>query len=217
MPSGLSTITQIQMNALTYEIMVMLRAIVLVLMFSTTTGTAMAQVPTYDCDEAEINSIEAMICQDKDLSRFDRELSDVYGAASKKATNEHLSVLKAEQRGWIKGRDDCWKNDDKRRCVRDEYQRRIVELQAKYRLVPSNGPVEFVCKNKPESQVFVTFFKTNPPTLIAKHGDGVSLMYLQRSASGARYEGRNEVFWEHQGEALITWGNESTQMHCTKM
>jgi hypothetical protein len=40
----------------------------------------------------------------------------------------------------------------------------------------------------------------------AERGDSVSLMYLQPSGSGAKYHGRNETFWERQGEALITWG-----------
>jgi membrane-bound inhibitor of C-type lysozyme len=39
-------------------------------------------------------------------------------------------------------------------------------------------------------------------------------MYQQPSASGTRYQGRNETFWEHQGEAMITWGFEAPEMHC---
>ena len=41
-------------------------------------------------------------------------------------------------------------------------------------------------------------------------------MYLQPSASGARYQGRNESLWEHQGEARITWGPRAPQMRCAK-
>jgi len=39
-------------------------------------------------------------------------------------------------------------------------------------------------------------------------------MYQQPSASGARYQGRNETFWEHQGVAAITWGYGAPEMHC---
>ncbi|WP_371263928.1 MliC family protein [Nitrosomonas sp. Nm58] len=46
-----------------------------------------------------------------------------------------------------------------------------------------------------------TFFQTDPPTLIAERGDQVSLMYLQPSASGSKYQGRNESLWEHKGGA----------------
>ncbi|WP_447971013.1 MliC family protein [Nitrospira sp. M1] len=171
---------------------------------------------SFACNEIKVGSIEAMICGDEDLSALDRKLSSVYAAASKKATNEHPPVLKAEQRGWIKGRQDCWKSHDKRGCVRDGYRRRIAELQAKYRLVPSNGPVHFVCDGNPANEVVATFFQTDHSTLIAERGDSVSLMFGQPSGSGSKYQGRNETFWEHQGEALITWGYDAKEMYCKK-
>ena len=177
---------------------------------------AMKPGPSYACDKVKAGSIEAMICEDTELSALDRKLSGVYAAASKKAINEHPPLLKAEQRGWIKGRNGCWKSDDKRGCVRDEYQLRIAELQARYRLVPGNGPVRFMCEDNPANEVFATFFQTDPPTMIAEHGDSVSLMYLQPSGSGAKYQGRNETFWEHHGEALITWGYSASEMRCKK-
>ncbi|MDX1269510.1 MAG: MliC family protein, partial [Oceanisphaera sp.] len=164
-------------------------------------GETEPQGPAFACDKVKAGSIEAMICEDQTLSALDRKLSGVYTAALQKVTNEHPPVLKAEQRGWIKGRNDCWKSDDKRACVEGEYQRRIAELQASYRLVPHHGPVRFICGNNPANEVITTFFETEPPTLIAERGDSVSLMFLQPSASGAKYQGRNESFWEHQGEA----------------
>ena len=179
-------------------------------------GAAKAQGPSFACINAIGGSTEAMICKDEELSALDRKLSDVYASASKKATNEHPPVLKAEQRGWIKGRDDCWKSEDTRGCVRDEFTRRIAELQARYRLVPHNGPVSFLCEDNSANEVVATFFQTEPPTLIAERGDSVSLMFLQPSGSGAKYQGRNETFWEHQGEAWITWGHGSPAMHCKK-
>ena len=62
----------------------------------------------------------------------------------------------------------------------------------------------------------VTFFETDPPTLIAERGDQVSLMFQQPAASGTRYQGRNEMFWEHQGEASIVWGYDAPEMHCVR-
>ena len=179
-------------------------------------GPDMATGPSYDCDKVKDNSIEEMICKDDELSTLDRKLSVIYSAAAKKATNEHPSVLKAEQRGWIKGRNECWKSNDKRACVQTEYQRRIAELQARYQLVNGNGPFRFICNENPANEVTVTFFKTDPPTLIAERGDSISLMYLQPSGSGTKYQGRNETFWEHQGEASVTWGYGAPQMRCKK-
>lgn len=179
-------------------------------------GAAAARGPSYSCDKVKPGSIEAMICEDTELSALDLKLSGVYAAASKKAADERPPQLKAEQRGWIKGRDECWKSDDKGGCVRDAYRRRIAELQARYRLVPADGPVHYACDGDPAVEVIATFFQTEPRTLIAERGDGVSLMYLQPSGSGAKYQGRNETLWEHQGEALIQWGYGAPEMRCKR-
>ena len=184
-----------------------------------TIGSASAaQHPSFPCDEVSTGSIEEMICADAELAGLDRALAEVYKAAREKAANEHPPMLKAEQRGWIKGRDDCWKSDDARGCVESEYRRRIAELQARYRLVPATGgPVTYACDGDPRNQVVATFFPTDPPTLYAERGDSVSLMYLQPSGSGTRYQGRNETFWEHQGEASVTWGYGTVEMRCKKL
>lgn len=172
--------------------------------------------PSFACDKVKEGSIEAMICGDEELSALDLKLSSVYAAASRKAVNEHPPMLKAEQRGWIKGRNECWKSADKRECVQDEYVRRVAELQARYRLVSYNGPISYICDGNPAHEIVVTFFQTDPATLIAERGDSVSLMYLQPSGSGSKYQGRNETFWEHHGEALITWGYGAPKMNCKK-
>ena len=175
-----------------------------------------ADGPSLDCAAVQSGSVEALVCQDSELSALDLGLAEVYGQALEKAAGEHPPVLKAEQRGWIKGRDECWKVDDRRQCVEQAYVTRIAELQARYRLVTGTGPFAYACDGNPANEVVVTFFPTDPPTLIAERGDSVSLMYLEPSGSGARYEGRNESFWEHHGEATITWGYGAPEMRCVK-
>lgn len=187
----------------------------ILLAFGASIDNASAVGPSFDCNKAA-GTIEKMICGDDELAALDLKLAEVYADASKKAVNEHPPALKAEQRGWIKGRNECWKHNDKRRCVRDEYQRRIAELQARYRLVPSNGPIFFFCGGNPANEVIVTFFRTDPPTLIAERGDQVSTMYLKPSGSGSKYQGRNEMFWEHQGKATIIWGYGVKEMQCER-
>jgi uncharacterized protein len=179
-------------------------------------GAAAAAGPSYPCGEVAAGSIEALICGDGELTALDRRLAGIYAASARKAAGEGLPGLKAEQRGWIKGRNACWKRDDSRGCVRDAYRRRIAELQARYRLVPGQGPVRFTCDGNPAHEVVVTFFPTDPPTLMAERGDSVSLMFRQPSGSGAKYQGRNTTFWEHRGEASITWGYGAPEMRCTQ-
>jgi uncharacterized protein len=175
-----------------------------------------AEPPSFDCSKAGEDSIEAMICADSSLSALDRKLAEIYAQATKKAANEHPPTLKATQRGWIKGRDECWKSQDKKQCVQDEYTTRIAELQARYRLVPAKGPFFYVCDGNPANEVVATFFETDPPSLIAERGDRSSLMFQKQSGSGSKYEGGNESFWEHQGEVMVTWGYEAPTMKCEK-
>lgn len=170
--------------------------------------------PSFDCSQVEAGSIEALVCSDKGLARLDRQLQEVYRAATAKASREQPPTLRAEQVGWIKGRNDCWKSDDRRRCVADEYSRRIVELQARYQLVSARGPVYFFCDGNPANELVVTYYQTQPPTLMAERGDSTALMYRQPSASGSRYEGGNNQFWEHQGEARVVWGYGAKPMTC---
>lgn len=170
--------------------------------------------PSFDCRQVASGSIAALVCADAELSALDRRLAEVYAAARSKALDERPPLLKAEQRGWIKGRDDCWKSADRRACVATAYRLRTAELQARYRLVESTGPRAFACDDAPGSEVRVTFFATEPPTLIAERGDSVSLMYGQASADGIRYEGRNESFRERRGVATVVWGYGAKPLRC---
>jgi len=181
------------------------------------TGNVLASSPSFDCQSVEVGSIEDMVCKDDELAALDRKLADVYASARQIAVNEHPPILKAEQRGWIKGRNDCWKSPDKRKCVEESYRLRIAEIQARYRLVPVTETVRYVCEGNPANEVIATFFQTDPPTVIAERGDSVSMMYLQPSGSGAKYQGRNEILWEHHGEARIVWGYDAREMHCQKI
>lgn len=170
--------------------------------------------PSFPCDGVKTTKIETFICEDKALSILDRKLSDTYIAAAKKVIDEQELVLKADQRGWIKGRNECWKSENQQSCIRDAYLHRRAALQAKYNLVPDNGTFHFICDDDPTNEVVVTFFQTTPSTLIASRGESISLMYIQPSASGSMYQGRNEIFWEHHGEAFITWGYGTPEMNC---
>ena len=49
------------------------------------------------------------MCQHARLRLLDVQVAALYGAAQKKAVNEHPPVLAAEQHGWQRGRNECWK------------------------------------------------------------------------------------------------------------
>lgn len=179
-------------------------------------GSAFAKGPSFDCAKARAGSIERMICDDPGLSALDARLAEVYAAATSKATNEHPPALKTEQIGWIRGRDECWKSNDRRACVTGEYRRRIADLQARYRLVPGTGPVTYFCDGNPRNVVIAMFFATDPPTLFAERGDSTSLMYREPGDSPAKYAGRNERLEEVGNEVVIVWGHNAPAMRCRK-
>lgn len=163
-------------------------------------------------------SIEALVCERAGLALLDARVAQAFAAAKRQAVNEHPPVLAAEQRGWQRERHDCWKAgpdaEARAACVRESSQRRLLELQARYRLVPVSATVRWRCDDG--SEVVATFFNaTEPPSLIAERGDQTSLMTQQPAASGSRYVGRNESYWEHQGEVRVVWGWQAPALRCT--
>jgi uncharacterized protein len=180
---------------------------------------AWAQGPAFDCSKAT-GEVEELICQDEELAALDRTLDEVYRAAMSKARHGMLQQLRAEQRGWIKGRNECWKAQgaggpvfltaswqaaDMRECVEDNYKIRISELQARWQLVPAKGPVFYSCEKNPANEVVATFSETDPPTAVLERGDLSMMTWLVPTASGSRYEGQNVMFWIKKDEAVFSW------------
>ncbi|GMG86358.1 lysozyme inhibitor LprI family protein [Biformimicrobium ophioploci] len=97
--------------------------------------SVIAVTPSFPCTPRLQSSIEQMICLDTGLAALDRELAEVFQKALEKTVDENeQKYLRAEQRGWIKGRNDCWKSEDRRRCAEESYRRRIAELNDRYQL-----------------------------------------------------------------------------------
>ena len=83
--------------------------------------------PSFDCSRAS-GSIEEMICANPDLMALDRQLDRAFRDKLNRLDPESAATERAFQRGWIKGRNDCWKSGDPQRCVFDTYTDRIAEL-----------------------------------------------------------------------------------------
>ncbi|MEA3277485.1 MAG: lysozyme inhibitor LprI family protein [Pseudomonadota bacterium] len=95
---------------------------------STQVASARGANPSFDCAKAG-SEVEKLICKDAELADLDRSLADLYAVLLKNTPTSERQMLRAEQRGWVKGRDDCWKDDDMRGCVAGEYRSRIDELK----------------------------------------------------------------------------------------
>jgi uncharacterized protein len=89
---------------------------------------AFAAKPSFKCSKSS-HEIEEVICNNDELAELDVSLSSLYKTVLKNTPAKAQQRLKTEQIGWVKGRNDCWKADDKVACTRDAYQSRIDELK----------------------------------------------------------------------------------------
>lgn len=105
---------------------------------------ANAATPSFDCAKAH-GTTEQLVCQDAGLAALDNELAALYPKALANLSAEQAKTEKAMQRGWIKGRNECWKESDSRQCVEESYQLRITELQIKGGQLMVPSPVDYQC------------------------------------------------------------------------
>ena len=124
-------------------------------------AVALAASPAFDCSKAA-HEIEELICQDEELSALDRQMGRVWRQAIKSLPAEEVKFQKAYQRGWIKGRNDCWKAKDKKDCARQSYQRRISELQIISGQVIVPEPFEYRCDGGKYDSLTAYFYKNTP-------------------------------------------------------
>lgn len=157
--------------------------------------------PSFQCDEAG-SSAEKLVCEDAELARLDLKLDNLFSNLIGQVDDQHAKHLRAFQRGWIKGRDDCWKSDPMRACVLDEYERRITELEIQSGAVMVPAPVDYQCGLARLSVYF--YNNTTRDAAVLNLADGQVLAFRARSASGSRYLGRNLEFWIKGDEASLT-------------
>ena len=171
--------------------------------------------PSFACAKAS-SGMEKLVCDDGQLAVLDREVARLYGLAEAGAqdTPAQLAELRTIQRGWIKGRDDCWKSDDKRTCLASAYAQRVSELRESYAEARdqdangiSTGPMVATCEGI-DAAIGVTFVKTQPGIVYLQWLDRGVALFQQRSSSGVRYTGTSfdgdYVFWEKGKEAFFT-------------
>jgi len=150
--------------------------------------------PSFDCARAESDA-EALICEDPGLAQLDRRVAARYAAALEVAGGLDAGAqaaeddLRAEQRGWVTDRDDCWKAEDVRACVEAAYLRREGALVARWMLEEPVGTAFWACDGNPANEVVTMFFDTTLPSVRLERGDAVDTGSLVRTASGSKYAG----------------------------
>lgn len=178
--------------------------------------TVPAHSQTPNCAKAKPGGLEFLLCKDEGLRALDKKMTEVLLAAEPIAAKERPPMLKAEQRGWSKVRDECLKADDKNACLQLSYTRRIAELQASYRLLPATASVNYRCGNNPGVIFKAVTFATDPPTLAADFDENTSVLFLKPDAAGTNYESGQVTFSELDGVAKIVWGPGNPEMNCKR-
>jgi uncharacterized protein len=166
--------------------------------------------PSFDCAKAE-SEAEKMVCTDYALAALDNRLAEVY--AAELAKSGASKDLAATQRGWVKGRDDCWKADDRKLCVEEQYRTRIAELQINSPGAMAATAVEFKCNDdsKPFTMAYYNDLDGKPAVITL--GSDQAIVFPQPAASGTQY-GRNGITYrEHQGKATVDFFG--IQLECT--
>lgn len=163
--------------------------------------------PSFDCSKAA-SSAEEAVCASDALAALDLEVSRLFDLALHGPNTTDTATLKAYQRGWIKGRDECWKAGDLERCMRDSYALRIDELRRDYadaRGEPgaSTGPFAYVCEGI-DAGVSVSFVQAGDSMTVLRWRDTALVLPLARSGSGSRYQGETAEFWIKGDEAMLT-------------
>lgn len=174
-------------------------------------STLLAAQPAFDCQKSA-HEIEELICQNDKLAELDRIMNKVYRKAMQELPDEEKKLQRSIQRGWIKGRNDCWKEDDREACTAQSYKRRITELQiiSGQQVVPE--PVEYQCDGGKHDYLTAIFYtKTQMPavvlTRVSASIDDQDIAYIVRSGSGAKYIGNKTVFWTKGKEAMGSWAD----------
>ena len=170
---------------------------------------ALAEGPSFDCAKSDSDATDA-ICASPALSALDREMSRLYGLAvtGPNMTEDRKAELKAYQRGWIGGRDECWKANDLDSCVRDNYGMRIHELREGYADARaeeggSTGPFAYVCDGI-DAGISAVFVQAGDPLVSLKWRNSNVVLPIAESGSGSKYEQGDTVFWIKGDQATFT-------------
>jgi uncharacterized protein len=179
-------------------------------------AVALAQGPAFNCAKAQ-GEVEKLICGDAALAALDRQLNSVYMAAAAKATGKLATRLREDQRGWVKGRNDCWKAngqktwitatwtvDTVKGCIEAQYRQRTSELQAVWRLVPGRS-ISYACQNNAANELVASFFETDPPTVRLERGDRTKTLWRVGAASAGPFEGQNVSLVQQGSDVKLDW------------
>ncbi|MGC1305172.1 MAG: lysozyme inhibitor LprI family protein [Caulobacteraceae bacterium] len=115
--------------------------------------------PSFSC--AAPSPIEAAICADASLSARDRTMAVLFAAARASVTGTGSSSQLAEQRKWLKERDEtCGKAKSMTVCLRDRYRYRLYDLAVSTLFTAHDAAIaEFRRQNPDAAQIYQAIYQ----------------------------------------------------------
>ena len=179
---------------------------------SVAAGPLVAQ-PAFDCSKAS-GEVEQLICEDASLQALDRELARTWAKATETWPAEVATEQRAMQRGWIKGRNDCWKAEDVKDCVSFADRSRTVELSISAGLVTAPGYYSLACDDGFTGPFTAAFYNDlEPQALVLTRGNDQVIAMTAPTGSGTRYTAPGVEFRSKGKDAMIDWFG--TSLSCT--
>ena len=133
-------------------------------------------------------------------------MGDAFDKAMRDWSPDERTAQRAAQRNWIAGLNACATSRTPRTCFESSFRQRLVEVQIQSGQLEAAKPVGFVCKGRESEPMTATYYnQTDPKSALITFGKRQVIAFIAPSASGTRYLGEEIEFWEHQGEALVTW------------
>jgi uncharacterized protein len=155
-----------------------------------------------DCGKAK-GTIDKMVCGDPSLQALDRSVSSLYQTVEKDSRIK--AQEKAEQERWSGERDACAQSTDAHACIESTYQRRLISLQIATHALNPPKTAQLTCSGGKPPLTASFYNDTSPQSALLKYGSEQTIVLIERSGSGARYGAPGYEYWEHQGEAAVTW------------
>ena len=168
--------------------------------------------PAFDCAKAS-GEVETLICADEDLQALDRNLARTWARANESWPAEVATEQRAMQRGWIKGRNDCWKAEDTRNCVEFAYKSRVVELSISAGLVEAPGYQNLSCDDNAGPFTASFYNDLEPRAVVLTRGSDQVTALSAPTGSGTRYTAPGVEFRSKGDEAMVDWFG--TSLRCT--
>jgi uncharacterized protein len=151
-----------------------------------------------DCSKA-VSTTAKMVCSDKGLSALDAKMTQLYQSAGRGP-----ETVAQQRRDLFRG-DACSSATDAHACVETAYQRRIIALEIEQGKAGASKSAKLNCGPgaKPFSASF--YNSTEPQSVMLVNGNDHAVALIAMSGSGSRYTAPGIEYWEHQGEAAVTW------------